>query len=162
MGTEKLFSWLNIVRWHWTASKHLAASQKVEVNRIKDFQQFRMSLKKWLVDRIKQYVLHWAPCYQLLTNHLRLELCPKLPSTLNLNISWLFLFILQKMLTKGKANPNSLDNQKFSPLHLAAQRGRLDIIQILVRWSLIKQIIEPPAQLTKTPILVSLILISER
>ncbi|XP_074605773.1 transient receptor potential cation channel subfamily A member 1-like isoform X1 [Acropora palmata] len=40
--------------------------------------------------------------------------------------------LVEKMLTKGKANPNSLDNQKFTPLHLAAQRGRLDILQILL------------------------------
>jgi len=36
------------------------------------------------------------------------------------------------LLTKGKANPNGQDNQKFSPLHLATQRGRLDIIKLLV------------------------------
>ncbi|XP_067045027.1 transient receptor potential cation channel subfamily A member 1-like isoform X2 [Acropora muricata] len=40
--------------------------------------------------------------------------------------------LVEKMLTKGKANPNSLDNQKFTPLHLAAQRGRLDILEILL------------------------------
>ncbi|XP_068673676.1 transient receptor potential cation channel subfamily A member 1-like [Montipora foliosa] len=42
--------------------------------------------------------------------------------------------LVKTMLTKGKANPNSLDNQNFSPLHLATQRGRLDMIQILLTY----------------------------
>lgn len=41
-------------------------------------------------------------------------------------------FFSQTLLTKGKANPNSYDNQHFTALHLAAQRGRLDIIKMLV------------------------------
>ncbi|XP_020632929.1 transient receptor potential cation channel subfamily A member 1-like isoform X2 [Orbicella faveolata] len=39
--------------------------------------------------------------------------------------------LVKTLLTKGKANPNGQDNQKFSPLHLATQRGRLDIIKLL-------------------------------
>ena len=49
-----------------------------------------------------------------------------------LNAFLIDYFSSQTLLTKGKANPNGLDNQCFSPLHLATQRGRLDIIKLLV------------------------------
>jgi len=39
--------------------------------------------------------------------------------------------LVKTLLTKGKANPNGQDNQNFSPLHLATQRGRLDILKLL-------------------------------
>ncbi|CAH3194929.1 unnamed protein product [Porites evermanni] len=40
--------------------------------------------------------------------------------------------LVMTLITKGKANLNGLDNHRFSPLHLATQRGRLDIIKILI------------------------------
>ncbi|KAK3725015.1 hypothetical protein QZH41_017479, partial [Actinostola sp. cb2023] len=41
--------------------------------------------------------------------------------------------ILEELLVKGKANPNYKDNSGFTALHIAANTGRLEIVQVLLR-----------------------------